>query len=221
MVTSRKSNQRTLSAASGEGLAELAKNTVTGDKKLPQVIEALKEDGFKMWTDFVSPNSTGANKEISTVSPDEWALLLKKAKAGLDLPGQQMLEVKADAVDKDGLPRFKQVEAAVSPFDKWTSQNRKYWARQPNAVLGRIAAYLKRRQVPKPERTSRTVVELAFSEASSALNRIVNANEKTQETFKFDIDDVTTGLKAALTALDKGAFDKMVATQMETKKKSD
>lgn len=221
MVTSRKSNQRSLSEASGDGLAYLAKTTVDGDKVLPQVIEALKDDGFKMWTDFVSPNSTGANKEISTVSPDEWALLLQRAKAGLDLPGQQMLEVKADAVNKDGLPRFKQVDAAVSPFDKWTSQNRKYWARQPNAVLGRIAAYLKRRQVPKPERTSRTIVELAFSEASSALNRIVNANEKTQETFKFDAGEVTTGLKAALTALDKAAYTNLVAKQMETKKKSD
>lgn len=221
MVTSRKSNQRSLSAASGEGLAYLAEYNVSGDKKLPLVVEALKEDGFTRWTDFVSPNSTGKNKALSTVSPDEWALLLKTATKGLDLPGQQMLEVKADALDKDRLPRFRQVEEAVSPFDKWTSQNRKYWARQPNAVLGRVAAYLKRRQVPKSERTSRTIVELAFNEASSALNRIVNATEKTQETFKFDLDDVTTGLKAALTALDKAAYTKMIATQMETKKKSD
>ncbi len=178
-------NKPTMNEGLANQIALYGKTSVGQDLELIKTIDLFKSSGFKN-TDLISPKSAGST---STEELFEWCK--QQIINGLPNGVRALLEMSAKAAGD------KQIKG----------QNRSYWKRQPNSIIGGLQTQLKNREEIDAEiasgkqgadartRSSETI-------AKDQLGKIITRLQKA-ETFKskMDLDTMISQLQAMVKAI--------------------
>ena len=180
-----KTNQPNLSSELGKEIAKFSKGSTGQDLQLIKVIDLFKANGFKS-TDLISNTSKG-----STATEEQFTWCKQMIANGFPAGVKELCEMSAKAAGD------KQIKG----------QNRSYWKRQPNSIIGGLQTQLKNKEEIDAEIASgkqgadartRSQELIAKGELTGLINRLQKA-----ETFQttMDLDVMISQLQAMVKSI--------------------